>query len=71
MGISKTSDHIWIKIKMSNHNQEYPASSNAQNQDLKDVDVFLHLLINSKSQNKLSFAMISLGLNIYQIYFIW
>ena len=36
---SKVHDHIQIKIKMSNPSQEPPASSKAQNQDLKDMDV--------------------------------
>ena len=39
MGISKTSDHIQIKIKMPCPSQEPPESSKAQNKDLKDVDV--------------------------------
>ena len=39
MGVLKTSDHIQIKIKMPNPNQEPPASSKAPNQDLKDMDV--------------------------------
>ena len=32
-----TSDHIQIKIKMSNPSQEPPASCKFRNQDLKDV----------------------------------
>ena len=40
MGISKTSDHIQIKILYPS--QEPPVSSKAQNEDLKDMDV-LHL----------------------------
>ena len=40
MGVSKTFDHIQIKIKISNPSQESPASSNAQNQDIKDMDMF-------------------------------
>ena len=39
MGISKTSDHINIKIKITNPSQEPPASSKSPNQDLKDMDV--------------------------------
>ena len=39
MGISKTSDHIQIKIKMPNPSQEPPASCKAPNEDLKDIDV--------------------------------
>ena len=38
MGISKTSDNIQIKIKMST-SQETPGSSKAQNEDLKHLDV--------------------------------
>ena len=50
MGISKTSDHIQIKIKMPNPSQEPPASSNAQNYDLKDMDVICTFKINIESQ---------------------
>ena len=39
MGISKTSDHIKIKIKMPNPSQESPVSAKAPNQDLKDTKV--------------------------------
>ena len=39
MGISKTSNHIQVKIKMSNPSKEHPASPKAPNEDLKDVDV--------------------------------
>ena len=39
MGVSKTSDHTQIKIKMPNPNQELAASSQAPNQDLMDMDV--------------------------------
>ena len=39
MGISKTSDYIQIKIKMTNPSQEPPASSKAPNEVLKDMDV--------------------------------
>ena len=38
MGVSKTNDHIQIKIKMPNTSQEHPAPTNAQNPDLKDMD---------------------------------
>ena len=38
-GVSKTSDHIQIKIKMPNPSQEPPASSKVPNQDLEDIDV--------------------------------
>ena len=39
MGVSKPSDHIQIKIKKQNFSQETPASSKAQNEDLKYMDV--------------------------------
>ena len=51
MGISKTSDHIQIKIKMPTPSQEPPASSKAPNEDLKDMDVFCTLKIKKESQN--------------------
>ena len=43
MGVSKTTDHIKIKIKMPSPSQEPPASSIAQNQDLKDMDVLCNI----------------------------
>ena len=51
MGVSKTSDHIQIKIKMPNPNQEPPASSKAPNKDLKDMDVLCTFKIKLESQN--------------------
>ena len=39
MGISKTSDHIKIKIKMQNPSQEPPASSKAPYEDFKNMYV--------------------------------
>ena len=39
MGISKTSDHIQIKINIPNPSQEPPASSKDPNEDLIDMDV--------------------------------
>ena len=39
MGVSKTSDHMQIKIKMLNSSQEPPASSKGPNLDLQDMDV--------------------------------
>ena len=39
MGISKTNDHIKIKIRMPNPSQEPPAFSKPPNEDLKDMDV--------------------------------
>ena len=38
-GVSKTSEHIKIKIKMPNLSEETLVSSKASNQDLKDMDV--------------------------------
>ena len=51
MSISKTTDHIWIKIKMPNPSQEPPASSKASNQDLQDMDVLCTFKIKIESQN--------------------
>ena len=39
MGVSKTTDYIQIKIKISNPSKEPSVSSRAKNQDLKDMDV--------------------------------
>ena len=38
IGVSKTSDHIQIKIKMPNLSKEAAASSTGPNQYLKDMD---------------------------------
>ena len=51
MGVSKTSDHIQIKIKMPNPSQESPPSSKAPNDDLKDMDVLCTFKIKIESQN--------------------
>ena len=51
MGVSKTSDHIEIKIKMLNPSQEPPVSSKAPNEDLKDMDVLCIFKIKVESQN--------------------
>ena len=51
MGISKTSDHIQIKIKMPNPSQEHPASFKALNQDFKDMDVLCTFKIKIGSRN--------------------
>ena len=51
MGVSKTSDHIQIKIKMPNPSQEPPASSKARNEDLKDMYVLCTFKIKRESQN--------------------
>ena len=39
MVVSKTSDHICIKIQIQNPGQEPPAPFKAGNEDLKDMDV--------------------------------
>ena len=51
MGVSKTGDHMQIKIKIPNPSQEPPASSKAQNEDLKDMDVLCTFKIKIESQN--------------------
>ena len=51
MGISKTSDHIQIKIKIPNPSQEPPASSKAPNEDLKDMEVLCTFKIQIEKQN--------------------
>ena len=51
MGISKTSDHIQMEIKMPNPGQEPPASSKAPNVDIKDIDVLCTLKIKIESKN--------------------
>jgi len=38
IGVSKTSDHIQIKIKICISGQEHPGSSKDQNQNLKNMD---------------------------------
>ena len=50
-GVSKTIDHIQIKIQMPNPNQEPPASSKAPNEDLKDMDVLCTFKIKIESHN--------------------
>ena len=51
MDVSKTSDHIQIKIKMPNPSQEHSASSKALNEDLKDINVLCTFKIKIESQN--------------------
>ena len=51
MGVSKTSDHIQIKIKIPNPSQEPTAVSKALNKDLKDMDVLCTLRIRIESTN--------------------
>ena len=45
IGLSKTSNYIQIKIKMTDPSQEPPASSKAPNEDFKDMDVLCTLKI--------------------------
>ena len=49
MGVLKTSNNIQIKIKMPNPSQEPPASFNAPNEGLKDLEVFCTFKIKIKS----------------------
>ena len=51
MGVSKTSDHIQIKIKMPKSSQEPPASSKVPNQDLKDMAVLCTFKIKIERQD--------------------
>ena len=51
MGVSKTSDHIQIKIQMQNPSQEPQASSGTPKQDLEDIDILCTLKIKIESQN--------------------
>ena len=51
MVISKTRDHIQIKIKMPNPSQEPPLSSKAPNEDLINMDVICIFKIKIEGQN--------------------
>ena len=51
MGISKTRDHIEIKIKMTASSQEHPVSSKAPNEDLNEKGVLCTFKIKIESQN--------------------
>ena len=51
ISVSKISDHIQIKIKMPNHNQEPPASSRAPSQDSEDIYVLCPFKVKIESQN--------------------
>ena len=51
IGVSKTSDHIQIKIKIQNLSQEPSASSKTPNEDLKDVDALCTFKIKIESKN--------------------
>ena len=57
MGVSKTSDHIQIKIKMQNPGQEPPTSSKAPNDDLKEMDVLCNFKIKIDSTKILNKAI--------------
>ena len=50
MDVSKTIDHIQIKINMLNPSQESPASYKAPNEDLREMDVLCTFKINIESQ---------------------
>ena len=43
MAVSKTTDHIQIKIKMLNPSEDPPALTKAPHHDLKDMDVLCTL----------------------------
>ena len=51
MGVSKTSDHMQIKIKTQNPSQEPPASFNVSNPDLWDMDVLCTFNIKKECLN--------------------
>ena len=51
MGVSKTSDHIQIKIKMPNPSQEPPDPTKAPNQNFKDMAVLCTFKKKLESQN--------------------
>ena len=51
MGVSKTSDHIQIKIKMPKPSQESPAPSKGSYEDTKDIDVLCNFKIKTERQN--------------------
>ena len=39
MGVSKTNDHIQIKIKMTDPSEDPPVSLKSPNQDFKEMDI--------------------------------
>ena len=51
MSVSKTSDHLPIKMKVPNPSQKPPASFKTPNQDLKEMAVLCLLKIKIDSQN--------------------
>ena len=65
MAISKTSDHIQIKIKMPTLSQEPPASSKAPNEDLKDMDVLYTFKIKMEVQSLAPYIEIEVAKNIH------
>ena len=50
MGVSKTTDHIDIKISITNPSQEPLGSSKAPYEDLKDMDVLCTFKTKIESQ---------------------
>ena len=51
MGVTKTSDHIQIKIEIPNSSQEPPAPTKDTNKDLKDMDILCTFKIKVESPN--------------------
>ena len=51
LGVSKTSDHIQIKMKRPSPHQEPPAPTKVPNQDIKDMNVLFTFKIWILSQN--------------------
>ena len=51
MGVSKISHRIQIKINIPNPSQERPASSKAQNEDFKGMDILCNFKIMIENQN--------------------
>ena len=51
MGVSKTNDHIKIKIRMPNPSQEPSGPTKAPTQDLKYVDVLCNFKIQREIRN--------------------
>ena len=60
MSVSKTSDHIQVKIKMPIPSQEPLAFSKAQDEDFKDMDIFCTFQIKIESQNLGKLAMVQI-----------
>ena len=50
MGVSQTSDHVQIKVKMPSPPQQPPVFSKAPNEDLKDMDVLCTFKIKIESK---------------------